>query len=723
MLQNLIKVLYIVFVLVLAVATFVEWKMGTPFVSRYFYGSAWFVVIAGALVALSVYFFAKRLRNNIPAFLAHSALAVIALGALITHLTSVKGTLHLRVHHPQCQFVSSDGLVMDLPSAVTLQSFTVSNYPGTDTPMDFVSRISVDGCDSATVSMNNVVSVGGYRLYQSSFDYDRQGSVFMVNYDPVGIPVTYFGYFLLFASLVSVLLNPRGKFRNLVRNLSAAGVAAVVLSSCGNQSPLADQLRYPTPEQAREFSKVCVFYHDRIVPLNTYATDFCLKITGKPRYKGLTAEQFMLGWLLYPEQWQYENVIRVKNPLPQGCGVDVVDGYTSVAGLYGPDNRCRLISRGGAKPTKGEIEVSDKLRLIISLTEGSALRIFPYESCGTVSWLSSADDVPDSASGGLGRMMGEWVRMARMAADSADAGVWNLIALQLARYQMQVCGDHLPSPAIRRIEIAYNRIRPTTWLFRLQLTFGIVLLILSIRQALGNCRFNIGGIQLTVAASFFGLQLTSLIFRGIISGTVPVSNGYETMLFLALSILGIVFFVNRIQPMLGSLCVLLSGFSLLVADIAISNPHITPLMPVLHSPWLSVHVMSVMISYSLFTVIALNAAVCLLAARHGGEARMRRFCDISLVLLYPAVVLLAVGIFIGAIWANESWGTYWSWDPKEVWALITLLVYAVPLHGGLLPGLQSPRAMSIYLLLAFATVLMTYFGVNYLLGGMHSYAG
>lgn len=719
--MKILKILYCVFVISLAVATFVEWKLGTEFVTKNFYNSIWFMSLLGVLVATSIYFFVKRLKHNIPALLAHSALVIIAVGALLTHLTSVKGNLHLRVQVPQNQFVDSDGMMRKLPETIVLESFNIVNYPGTDTPMDFVSKILISDKDSATVSMNKVVSIDGYRLYQSSFDYDKQGSIFMVNYDPIGIPVTYFGYFLLFGSLISVLLTPNGKFRQIVKKLSLATCLVLFLSSCAK----ADNINLPpapSKEQAKEFSKVCVFYHDRIVPLNTYATDFCLKITGKPKYKNLSAEQFLLGWLLYPEKWQYENVIKVKNPLPENCGVKVTNGYTSVAELYDSTGCYKLINSNN-KPTKGEIEISDKLQLIISLTEGSHLKIFPFLIDGSIVWCASTDQIPESVSIGQKKMIEEWVKIARTAFDGKDSEVWNLIPLQIARYQLSVCQDFLPSPTIRRIEIAYNKIRPTTWLYRIQLTFGLVLLFLSISQTLKDKNSWLSALMLKVIIVFFVLQLLSLVFRGIISGTIPISNGYETMLFLALSILGVAFFVRRIQLILSSLCVLLSGFCLLVADIAISNPHITPLMPVLHSPWLSIHVMSVMIAYSLFTVITLNAIVALIVARKKDEVQIEKFKNINLVLLYPAIVLLSIGIFIGAIWANESWGTYWSWDPKEVWALITLLVYAVPLHGSLVVSLKKAKNLNIYLLCAFATVLMTYFGVNYLLGGMHSYAG
>ncbi len=721
MLQKITKIFYIVFVVVLAVATFVEWRMGTPFVSRYFYSHWWFVALmAGVTVPGLIVAVRKLLRKNKPALMLHISLGVIALGALITHFFSISGNLHLREGVPEKFFVQKDGLMTQLPKIVTLQNFKVVNYPGTDTPMDFVSEIEVENGDKSVVSMNKVLNLDGYRFFQSGFDPDHKGSIFIVNYDVWGMMITYLGYFLFFISLVWVLINPSGRFRKLIRELSVASML-VFMTGCGQQEPFSSPV--PTKEQAREFSKVSCFYHDRIVPLNTYATDFCLKLTGKKTFRGMSPEQFLLAWITHPEKWQYENVIKVKYALPDSCGVEVVNGYTSVQSLFLPDGEYRLNVPENQKLPKSIQEINEKLQLIISLTNGEALKIWPIKDGERISWLSSADQMPDTLADGQRRMVREWVEMTRLALDENDAEVLALIPLQIAKLQQNICGETLPSPAIRRLEIAYNRVGPTGWLFKIVLTLGMVLLFLAIRGTVKTRISNLKKILLWVLVVIVALQAIALIVRGLISGTVPISNGYETMLFLALSIAVVGIFVRNLQEILGALCVLLSGFALLVANIGMSNPHITPLMPVLHSPWLSVHVMSVMIAYSLLSVTMVNAVIALVISKIKNDADTDlRFQKISLVLLYPAIVLLGIGIFVGAIWANESWGTYWSWDPKEVWALITMLIYVVPLHPTLFPKLQQPKSFNWYLIFAFSTVLMTYFGVNYLLGGMHSYA-
>ena len=163
---------------------------------------------------------------------------------------------------------------------------------------------------------------------------------------------------------------------------------------------------------------------------------------------------------------------------------------------------------------------------------------------------------------------------------------------------------------------------------------------------------------------------------------------------------------------------ILAGFTMLVASLAGSNPQITHLMPVLQSPLLSIHVLCMMVSYTLFGLVALTGIMGLLMPLEA-SAKLR---DVSLVILYPAVFILTTGTFIGAVWANISWGNYWSWDPKETWALITMLIYAAMLHSSTMSRFSMPRFFHAYSVAAIIAVLITYFGVNLILGGMHAYA-
>jgi len=223
--------------------------------------------------------------------------------------------------------------------------------------------------------------------------------------------------------------------------------------------------------------------------------------------------------------------------------------------------------------------------------------------------------------------------------------------------------------------------------------------------------------------------LTAILgLRWAVSGHIPMSNGFETMMTLAWITLLFTVLSFRKLPVILPFGLILSGFALLVASIGESDPQISHLMPVLSSPLLSVHVTCMMISYSLLGLAMLDGVMALVryAVRMNGDSRRETdiavMKDMSLVILYPAVFFLVTGTFLGAVWADISWGRYWAWDPKEVWALITILVYAFSLHGRSLMIFRNPVFFHWYCILAFLCVIVTYFGVNFFLGGLHSYA-
>ena len=276
-------------------------------------------------------------------------------------------------------------------------------------------------------------------------------------------------------------------------------------------------------------------------------------------------------------------------------------------------------------------------------------------------------------------------------------------------------------------ELLYNRLPITNLLFMLNLTLGLLSFVLfALRQGRSEATSQRKEKRLALAFRIcewlMPVSLAVLSFayvlRWYVAGHVPMSNGFETMQFMALAVLILACWLRRRFALMTPFGFLLSGFALLVAHLGQSNPQVTNLMPVLSSPWLSLHVSVVMMGYSLLAFTMLNGVMALIVRRQA-EALMY----LTRLLLYPAVFLLGAGIFLGAVWANQSWGTYWSWDPKETWALITFMIYAVAFHVQTFPALGEPRRFHLFMVLSFATVLMTYFGVNFLLGGMHSYAG
>ena len=472
--------------------------------------------------------------------------------------------------------------------------------------------------------------------------------------------------------MIGILFSRKGEFRRLMNHplLKKGGVLCLLLLA-GNMQVQGRTLPALNIRQADSLASEQVIYHDRVVPFNTLARDFVMKLTGRASYAGLTPEQVIGGWLLRPEVWRYEPMIYIKNR--ELCRLlNLKTSYASVVDLFdGQRYRLQDFWQGGRETgrkmsplEKAIVETDEKVGLILMLQKGTLIRPLPKD--GSVKPLS------------LSKV---------------------------------------------RAELIYNRIPFSKCSFMFNLTVGLLaffhLVYCGLRHSSERSGLSRRINRFLVVALYaaFLFQLFGYGLRWYVGGRIPLSNGYETMQFMALCTLVLACLFRRRFPFTVPFGFLLSGFALLVAHLGQMNPQITPLMPVLVSPWLSMHVSLIMMSYALFAFIMLNGILALCIRRHE-----RMLMLLSRLLLYPANFFLGAGIFMGAVWANVSWGRYWAWDPKEVWALITFLVYGMAFHSKSLSAFRRPLFFHIYMIAAFLTVLMTYFGVNYVLGGMHSYA-
>jgi ABC-type transport system involved in cytochrome c biogenesis permease subunit len=427
-------------------------------------------------------------------------------------------------------------------------------------------------------------------------------------------------------------------------------------------------------ETADKFGRLFVVYNDRVCPMQTYALDFTRKLHGKHHYGEYTAEQMLTGFIFFYDDWTKEPVVK------------------------GKDAR----------------KTAEKEALVMSLHEGTPLKMFPYNDGQRTLWYAPTDRLPDTMDGEHQKYVREV--FSRLNGE-VHAGHWNTVNAYLDKlllYQKTFCESSIPTPLQVNAERMYNSIPFATVLFMTCLTIGIVLFLLTIvRPSLLQRKKVLANVALLMLLCWLSLTIC-LALRWTVTGTVPMSNGYETMLFMAWVVMMLVLLVHRRFPIALTFGFLLAGFLLLVSHLSQMDPQMTPVMPVLNSPLLAIHVSIIMMAYALLSLTFISSLTALTVRRMAEQMQM-----LSLLMLYPALTCLGFGIFIGAIWANVSWGTYWSWDPKETWALITLMVYAVPAHRSFH---KSQFSMHIYMVLAFLTMLMTYFGVNYFLGGMHSYA-
>lgn len=681
--KRLVLSFYVLVIVVLALATFLERAYGTDWVHTHVYGAVWFVVMWAFMAAGVVFMVVKhRLWRRVPVFMLHVSLLFMLCGGFFTWLIGEQGVMHIREGVKTESFIDSDGNTRDLPFSVSLRQFYVNTYPGTVAPSDYVSEVVVyDDADSlqATISMNNILRYRGYRFYQMSYDEDAQGSILSVNHDPVGIAVTYTGYFLFFLSSLLIIVGRKSPLRRYVAQLKNMSPAVLLLASAlvmpsvwGDSSASAQgsgtvkRIVIPRSNADSLVYKLIV-YKNRIAPFNTMAHDVVTKLYGKPNYNNLTPEQVVGSFILYPHEWSYEKIIKIKSSeLRKRLGIE--GKYASVYDLYDADGSYKL--QKWWKPDsrdalhKAIVEVDEKVALLTMLASGSLFTPAPEDAAAHV------------------------------------------------------------SPTRVKAEVFYNRINFSSILFKVNLTLGLIAFIFFVMSVVKGVQYRRLNIAFCVLLSL-SLLLVALTYalRWYIAGHVPLTNGYETMLFISLAVLVVSEFFAWRNLLFAAAGLVLSGFPLLVSSINSMNPQITSLMPVLSSPWLSTHVSVVMISYSLFafaTFVSLGAVIIRLVSK-SSDGAIRRLQVIDQILLLPAVALLGCGIFLGAVWANVSWGSYWSWDAKEAWALITLLVYAIPVHSKAFNLLSKPMAYHLFVIFAFMILLMTYFGVNFLFSGMHSY--
>lgn len=737
----------------MAAATFVEKFRGTEFVHASVYGSWWFVGLWAVLALLAVAYFVGRRVRRASVVLLHLSFAVILIGALLTHVTSWQGAVRLRVGETVSTYYENvpggDVVERKLPFELRLESFDVKYHDGTRAEADYVSRFTItDGgaTQRAEVSMNNVWKYRSVRFYQSSYDPDMRGSILALNSDPWGIPVTYAGYALLFVSLVWLLVDPKGAFRRLFKSdMMRRGVLSVMAVCAMSQA--AGAANTLPRETADRLGRLNILYNDRVCPLQTFAVDFTKKLCGSARYGDYTPEQVLAGFIFYGDEWSAEPIIRVKNgplrdalQLPGRCSVNTFFNQVMGGYILGPYLN-EYYHGHNDKFHKQVADIDDRLMMVMELRRGTLLRVFPFTSGGKTTWYSPTENITDTLVDEAHRKyMQNVFSLIYGEVLAGSYGNVDKILDKMLKYQQLNGGSSLPSAAQVKAERLYNAIPFATILFMVNLTLGVVLLIIGLVRLIRPVKTDesdrpdkallravpvVGGALLGLSL----LALTACIaLRWIVGGRVPMANGYETMLLMAWFVMVLALVAARRFRIALPFGFLMSGFFLLVSHINQMDPQITHIMPVLSSPLLSVHVSVIMMSFALLSltfICGLTAIILrLVRGRNAVEldGQLDSLALLSHLLLYPALTLLGVGIFVGAIWANVSWGAYWSWDAKEVWGLITLMVYAVAAHAASVPFLRRSMGYHIFMTLAFLTLVMTYFGVNYFLGGMHSYA-
>lgn len=733
---------------IMGIATFFENYNNTASARYFFYHAPWFFLLQLLLVVNGIAIFRRYHLfrwDKIGMLLFHISFIVILIGATVTHFWGREGTMQIREGESTTLIYNhATQAYEEIPMRIELLDFTLDRYPGSNSPSSYTSKVRVYQNESQTdarIGMNKILNVEGYRFFQSSFHPDEKGTVLTVNYDFPGMQITYFGYILLTLGIVLIPFQSNSRFRQLYRQLGKT-VCLIVLFTLPVSLTTQAQLPVIQREHADRFGALRVQNpKGRLEPVDSWSAKLIRKIHQNDQYKTYNNNQLLLSLLLYPHAWADEPLIRIKNKELREL-LRLTESNVSYNALFQSDGSYRLEKlvneanqtdqAGRSKLQKDILALDEQVNIIFQIQQGRLLPLFPHPDETNTHWSSAGDDL-SHYSGKDSLFVSKIIYLyADEVAKAIESGDWSgadKVINMLITYQ-RVKNKAIPvDDSKHQAELFYNNIQPFSLLFKLYLITGALLLLLFLHQLIrskGNNSLLIGGL-IGVMMLCFVIHTLGIGLRWYISGYAPWSNAYETMLFVAWSVMLIGFIIGFKHRLLTALCALLAGILLFVSSLNWMNPEITPLVPVLQSYWLMLHVAVIMMGYGFFFVCALiglmNLILMLLANRSDVhiQTTIRQTTIINEMAMICGTLFLALGIFLGAIWANESWGRYWGWDPKETWALITMITYAVILHARFIPRLNHPLWFNMGALWSVFTVLMTYFGVNYYLSGLHSY--
>ena len=666
-------------------------------------------------------------------------------------------------------YLQYGSLPLELPFSIRLNDFIAEKYPGTENSYSsFKSKITVEDSPSFDyeIFMNHVLDHRGYRFFQASFSPDEKGTVLSVNHDFWGTWITYLGYILLYLSMMGIFFIGDTRFKQLSKRLikmSAKKIWVIALFiNAGNlqaqthlhETPLTS-FNFDSLIQADAFSKAhaqkfgSLVIQDaggRMKPANTFSSELLRKVSKYDTYKGMNSDQVFLSILNNPAVWYNVPIIYLKrgnDSLRKITGVAPKSKYASLVSFFDAQGNYKIASQleqayRVAVPNqfqKDFIEVDRRVNLLYSALEGKILRVFPIPDDANNKWVSypELDEAPFQGNDSLyvHNVLPLYFQSLRIAKQSGNYKQSDELLESLKGFQKKFGSEVLPSDDKINTEILYNKYDIFKKLFSWYLYVGTLFFVFLIIQIFYNKRlirafntFFSSGIIL-----LFGLHTAGLIARWFISGHAPWSDAYESMIYVAWATMLFGLLFGRKSKLTIAATAFVTAMILMIAHWNWMDPAIANLQPVLDSYWLMIHVAVIVGSYGPFALSMIIGVVSLILMRltttQNKDKLKRSVKELTIVnelSLTVGLIMLTIGNFLGGMWANESWGRYWGWDPKETWALISIMVYAFVLHMRLIPGMRGRWLFNLMSIVAFASILMTYFGVNFYLSGLHSYA-
>ncbi len=660
-----------------------------------------------------------------------------------------------------------------LPFKVKLDDFIADKYPGTERSYSsFKSKVTVTSPEETfkyDIYMNNILNYKGYRFFQANFFPDEKGTILSVNHDFWGTLLTYIGYTLLYIGLIASMFFGKTRFVQLSQKLKKLynkrrgaltllalffSVGAYAQHDSFELTPKQiDSLIKATTvkkEHADRFAHLVIQDEDgRMKPINTFASELLRKVSKADTFRGLDANQVFLSMLLNRQLWynvdffyikkdndSLHKILGVEKGLKRVRALDFLDKeYNNKLNPY----LVEAYSTSNPNQFQKEFkEVDTKMHLLERALSGSMLRIFPLKDSPNNKWISPLDIyenptyTQDTLEAGFIKHAFRWyLSSVKDAVETGNYSDADKILTVLQQNQRTVGKAVIPSEKQIEAEILYNKYDVFKSLFSWYLYVGTIMFVVLIARIFKERKALRITTQVCTGLLFFlfALHTAGLAFRWYISGHAPWSDAYESMIYVAWATMGIGLCFARRSPLSLASTAFVTSMILMIAHWNWLDPSIGNLQPVLNSYWLMLHVAVIVGSYGPFTLGmilgAINLLLMILTTAKNREKIKGVVDELTIVnelALTVGLIMLTIGNFLGAQWANESWGRYWGWDPKETWALVSIMVYAFVIHMRIVPSLRGIWGFNFASVVAFASILMTYFGVNFYLSGLHSYA-
>lgn len=663
--------------------------------------------------------------------------------------------------------VSYGSKLMTLPVSIKLNDFILSRYPGSMSPSSYESNVTVVQNGQKfdyRIYMNHTLDANGFRFFQSSYDPDEKGTILSVSKDPGKIP-TYIGYILMAIGMGWLLIDKNSRFRRLNKLLEVQkGAAAAIIAffmafaldmkaadnnTLQQAANILENAKSVNKQVADEFASLLVQdAQGRIKPVNTLAIEIMDKVSGSSSFDGLSANETLFAMLLEPKSWQQIKMIKVSHPeVKKLLGLSPDDKKAAFAdffdttgaqggyklGMYVDEaNRKKPSERGTLD--KEILKLDERLNICYMVYSGKLLRIFPKPNDPTNTWLDPASAVMSldaNSSNAIRESLSLLFANASQASkDQTKAAASIAEIAKIKAMQAKYGAAVMPSQTKINTELLYNKLDIFKNLIFVYLLIGALLLVAEFASLSNESKALklVKKVALTVLSVGFVFHTLNLAARWYISGHAPWSDGFESMTYIAwATVLAGILFTKKSTFTL-ALTAILAGIVLFVAHLSWMDPQITNIVPVLKSYWLTIHVSMITASYGFLGLGALIGFISLILFSLRNETKpaidkkIRELAVINEMTLIVGLFMLTVGNFLGGVWANESWGRYWGWDPKETWAFVSILIYTVVVHSRYIPKLNTPYALSVLSMFSFSSIVMTYFGVNFYLSGLHSYA-